>query len=151
VTPRPRLRLVPAVLAVALACAMAGSINAESASISASVNVLPLEITLDLGAQEARVGDAVRVHATITNAGPFRVSNVTVELRVDTSGLGVKGGLSTTISRLQPGHGTSVSWTVCPSRTGNYLVLARATLGGASIESETRLLIVSGQRKRGCS
>jgi subtilase family serine protease len=149
-----RPRLASAVLALILAATTAGSINAESTSISASVgasvNVLPLEIALDLSSLNARVGDPVRVRATVTNAGPTRVSNVAVELRVDTSGLSVRGALTATIPRLQPGHATSVYWNLCPIRTGNYLVLARATLGGASIESEARLLTIEGQRKRGC-
>jgi uncharacterized membrane protein len=151
VTRGTRPRLAPAVLAVVLAAAMAGSINAESTSISASVGVVPLEIALDLSTLDARVGDAVRVRATVLNAGPNRVSNVTVELRVDTSGLSVRGGLNTTIARIQSGHAASVSWTLCPTRTGNYLVLARATVDGASVESEARLLTIAGQRKRGCT
>ena len=145
-----RRRLFP-VLGVILAAATAGSVNAESASIAAAVTVVPLEITLDLSTLDAKVGETVRVRATISNAGPARLANVLVELRVDTSGLGVRGGLLATIARLQPGTAAVVTWNVCPSRTGNYLVLARASIGDASIESETRLLTVAGQRRRGCT
>jgi uncharacterized repeat protein (TIGR01451 family) len=142
---------VPSILlAMLVATATAASANAESASIEASVRVIPLEITLELSALEARVGDAVRARATVTNAGPVRVSNVTVELRLDPSALSVKGSLSTVITRLQPGNATSITWTLCPTRAANNLLLARASVGGASVESQTRLLIVTGQRKRGC-
>jgi subtilase family serine protease len=151
VNPRPRLALAPAVVAVVLAVATAGSINAESASISASVRVVPLVITLDLSTMEARVGDAVKARATITNAGQTRVSNVTAELHLDASAVNVRGSLVVTIARLQPGHAASVSWTLCPTVTGNFIVLARATVDGASVESEARLLTVAGQRRRGCS
>jgi hypothetical protein len=143
---RPRLPVI--FLAMVVAMASAGSTNAES--IDASVRVMPLEITLELSMLEARVGDSVRALATITNAGPTRVSNVTVELRLDASALSAKGTLTTVISRIQPGHATSVTWNLCPTRATNSLILARATVGGASVESQARLLTVTGQRKRGC-
>lgn len=155
--PRPRPRrgsrpaLGPALLAAVLALATAGSINAESASINASVRVVPLEISLELSSLDARVGDAVKARATITNAGPTRLSNVTAELHVDTSAVNVRGGLVATISRLQPGRSATISWTLCATATGNFLVLARASVDGASVESEARLLTVEGQRRRGCS
>jgi hypothetical protein len=149
--PRSRLALGPALVAVALAVATAGSINAESASIDASVRVVPLEISLELSTMAARVGDAVKARATIRNAGPIRISNVTAELRVDTSAISVRGSLVATIARLQPGHAAAVSWTLCPTLTGNYLVLARATVDGASAESAARVLTVGEQRRRGCS
>jgi uncharacterized membrane protein len=149
--PRSRLALAPALVAVVLAVATAGSLNAESASINASVRVVPLEITLELSTVDARVGDAVKARATIRNAGPIRISNVTAELRVDTSAISVRGSLVAAIARLQPGHAAAVSWTLCPTLAGNYLVLARATVDGASAESEARVLTVGEQRRRGCS
>jgi len=142
--------LGPAALAVALALATASAINAESGSISASVQVMPLEIVLDLSDSDALVGESVRARATVTNAGSTRVSDVTVELRVDSSRVIVRGGLTTTISKLKPGQGASMSWWLCGTEAGNYFVLARATLDGASVESEARLLTISGQRRRGC-
>jgi hypothetical protein len=145
-----RTGLGPAALAVALAVATASAINAESASISASVQVMPLEIVLDLSDSDALVGEWVRARATVTNAGATRVSDVTVELRVDSSRVSIRGGVTTTISRLKPGQAASVSWWLCGTQDGNYFVLARATLDGASVDSEARLLTVSGQRRRGC-
>ena len=149
--PRPRIALVPALVAVILAVATAGSTNAESASIAASVRVVPLEITLELSSMTAKVGDTVKARATITNAGPTRISNVTAELRVDASAVTVRGSLVVTIARLQPGHATTVSWTLCPTAAGNVLILARAAMDGTSVESDARLLTVAGVRRRGCS
>ena len=143
--------IVQALAAVILAAATAGAVNAESSSIAASVRVQPLEITLDLSSATARVGDTVRAGATVTNVGPTRVSNVTIELRLDATGLGVRGGLTTLIARLQPGRSTTVSWNLCARQAGSYLILARATIDGVAVESEARLLTVSGQRKRGCA
>jgi uncharacterized membrane protein len=142
--------LGPAALAVALALAMAGATNAASTSITASVDVLPLEIILDLSDSDALVGESIRARATVTNAGSTRVTDVIVEIRVDSSRVGIRGSPTTTISRLKPGQAASVSWTLCGSQAGNYFVLARATLDGASVESEARLLTISGQRRRGC-
>lgn len=142
--------LAPAVLALVLAVATAGSTNAESASIEATVRVMPLAISLDLSTSQARVGDSVRARAIVTNLGSARVSNVVVELRVDASAVSVRGGLASTVPRIQAGHAASISWNLCAIRTGNVLILARATLDGVSIESPARLLTISGQRNRGC-
>ncbi len=147
---RPRPRLGAAVLAVLLATATAGSISAESASINAAVRVMPLAISLELSTSEAKVGDAVRARATITNLGPTRVSKVSIEVRVNASGVRVKEPLVASIGQLQPGKSGSVSWSLCAVGPGGYLVLARATLGGASVESEARLLTIAGQSKRAC-
>jgi subtilase family serine protease len=148
--PSTRGGLAPAILAVVLAVATAGSTNAESASIEATVRVMPLAISLDLSTSQARVGDSVRARATVTNLGSVRVSNVVIELRVDAAAVSVRGALASTIPRIQPGHAASISWNLCATRTGNVLILARATVDGASIESPARLLTISGQRNRGC-
>lgn len=145
-----RPRVAPTVLAVVLATATAGAINAESASIDASVRVMPVVILLDLSAMTARIGDPVRARATVTNIGAVRLSTVAVELRVDASAVSVKGSLVATISKLMPGHAASLTWSLCPTRAGNNLVLARATVSGASIESQARVLAVTGQAKRAC-
>lgn len=137
-------------LTVLVALGTAGSAVAESMSVNAVVQVMPLEVVLDLSTAQARIGETVRARATVTNAGPTKASAVTVELRLDSTALGVRGSLVGTISRLQPGRIASVTWSLCPTRAGNYLVLARASVGGASIESEARLLTVAGQQKRGC-
>jgi uncharacterized membrane protein len=149
--PRSRRAFAPWFVAIVLALATAGSTSAESASISVSFRVVPLEISLELSTLTATVGDPVKARATIRNAGPSRISNVTAELRLNTSSLSVRGSLFATIARLQPGHVATVSWTLCATATGNLLVLARATVDGAAVESEARLLTIAGQRRRGCS
>jgi hypothetical protein len=147
---RPRRAFVPTLLAVLVAIGTAGSAVAESTSINAAVQVMPLEIRLDLSTAQARIGETVRAKATVTNVGPSKVSAITVELRLDATAVVVRGTLVGTISKLQPGKSASLSWSLCPTRAGNDLILARASLGGASIESEARLLTVAGQQKRGC-
>ena len=146
---RPRLPALA--LAAALAITTAGSTSAESASISASVNVLAIRVELSLSAGEARVGDKVRAAATVSNDGPARLSSITVELRSDAAGVRVQGSREAVIARLQPGRSATVTWTICALQPGNYLLLARATINGASADSPARLLSVAGERRRGCA
>ena len=124
--------------------------NAESASISASVRVVSIAVTLELSTQAARVGDKVRAQATVTNVGTSRVGSLVVSLRADSAGVVIRGSPEIAINRLQPGHSTTVSWNLCPAQSGNYLLLAHASVAGAGVESQTRLLQVSGQKKRAC-
>ena len=150
-TRRSRSGLAPAVLAAALAAVTAGSINAESASINATVQVLAINVELTLSSGDARVGDRLRATATVINAGATRLSGIAVELRIDAAGLRVQGSTASTIARLQPGRSASAVWTVCAVQPGNYVLLARGTVNGVSIDSPARLLTVAGERRRGCT
>lgn len=143
---------VAALIALLLAATMAGSASAESASITASVQVasIVMSVAVTISSPAARVGDTVKAAATVTNGGTARTSNVRVSLRVDAAGLAIKGANPVTIAQLQPGHAKSVSWSLCALQAGNYLVLARVTVDGVSIDSPAVLLSVAGQRKKGC-
>jgi hypothetical protein len=154
---RRRRRLaVPAplamVMALLLATATAGSVNAESASITASVQVasVVVSVSLTVSSGSIRVGDSVKAVATVLNSGTARASSVLVSLRVDAAGLRVKGTNPVTINGLQPGHPKAASWSVCGLQPGNYVLLARVTVDGASVDSPAVLLSVSGQRKKAC-
>lgn len=147
---RSRVAL-PGLLALLLSAAVAGSTTAESASIAASVNVasVVLSVSLSVSPSAARVGDSVKVAATVSNSGTARAAKVSVTLRAVT-GLRVKGTNPATVTQLQPGRSKSVSWNVCAVEPGNYLLLARATIDGISVDSPAVLLTVSGQRRKGC-
>lgn len=146
-----RIRAGAAALAVVLAIGMPGSLDADSASIQASVRVSPITVRLEISAAQLRAGDTTRALATVTNLGPVKLSSVRVELRVDTAGVHVRGDAVSTISKLQPGHSATVSWTICAVEQGNFVVLAHATVEGGSVDSPARLLSVSGRRPRGCT
>jgi hypothetical protein len=147
----PRRPGYPAIaLAILVSAVNAGSLNAASASISASVEVAAHEVMLALSSAEVRVGDIVRADATLTNLGSSRLTGISVELRVDPTGIKVRGDELLVVSRLQPRRTAMVSWKLCALQVGNYLVLVRATAGGVSVDSPARLLTVSGQRPRGC-
>jgi hypothetical protein len=135
-------------MALLLATATAGSVNAESASITASVQVasVVVSVSLTVSSGSIRVGDSARAVATVSNSGTARAAKVLVSLRVDTAGLRIKGTDPVTISGLQPGHPKSATWSVCGLQAGNYVLLARVTVDGASVDSPAVLLSVTGQR-----
>jgi hypothetical protein len=149
--PRPGVA-VPALLAVLLAGATAGAANAESASITASVTVASVAVSVSLTVSNTsiRVGDTLKASATVSNSGTARAPKVIVALRVDATGLRIKGSDTLTITNLQPGHPKSASWSLCALQPGNYLVLARVTVDGVATDSPAVLLSVTGQRKKAC-
>lgn len=139
------------VLALLLVAVMTGSSNAESTSINASVRIASVEVTLSLSTLAARVGDTVRAQVAVTNLGSTLLSTVTVELRGDSPGLSVRGAVTATVSRLKAGHTTTLTWKLCALQEGNYVVLARATADGASVDSTARVVSIAGRRIRGCT
>lgn len=148
---RPRTAL-SVVLALLLAATTAASATAESVSITASVQVASVAVSVELtvSAASVRVGDTLKATATVANVGTGRASNVTVTLRADAAGLQVRGSDTTTLSQLQPGHAKSATWSLCARQTGNYVLLARVTVDGASVDSPAVVLAVTGQRKKAC-
>jgi uncharacterized membrane protein len=138
-------------LAPLLVVALAGSTSAASGTIDASVRIAPLEVSLTLSALQARVGDSLRARAVVQNLGSTPVSNVVVELRVDSLGLSVRGSAVVIIPRIQARHSATASWTVCALQEGNFVVLARATGDGASVDSLARVVSIVGRRNRGCT
>ena len=149
----PRRARLAVLLAALLAVATAGSVNAESsASVSASVTVASavVSVTLTVSSGSIRVGDSVKAVARVSNSGTARAPKVLVSLRVDSAGLRVKGADPVVISGLQPAHPKTASWSVCGLQPGNYVLLARVTVDGASIDSAAVLLSVTGQRKKAC-
>ena len=91
-----------------------------------------LSVSLSVSPSTARVGDSVKVAATVANTGTARAAKVTVSLRAD-AGVRVKGSNPAALAQLQPGRPKAVSWNVCALEPGNYLLLARVTLDGNEI------------------
>jgi hypothetical protein len=145
-------RLLAIVVAVGGVVAIAGvaspTRSSDSGQVSASVVVNPLALLLDLSRTSVTTGQKLQATATVTNVSRIRLSNVAVELRVDTSGIVVKG-TTKVVSQLGAGKSTGVSWQICATAPGAYLVLARASAGGVSIDSAARLLAVT-RGKGGC-
>lgn len=138
-------------LALLLVVVVAGSSNAESATVGASVRIASLDVTLTLSALEARVGETVRARAVVDNLGSTSLSDVAVELRVSSEGVRTRGESTVIIPRMKPGHTAIVSWTLCTLQEGNFVVFARVTGDGASVDSPARVLSIAGRRHRGCT
>jgi hypothetical protein len=142
-------------LAVALALLLAAwpaSASAENheGSVTATVQISGVVVVLELASNQITVGQSVKAEAFVTNLGAATVRRVDVELRFDESGLGVRGGTTKSISNLRAGATTSVSWNVCGRVSGNYFLLATATVDDIAIDSEARLLVVSPGGRRPC-
>lgn len=79
-----------------------------------------------------------------------RTASVVVELRVDIEGLRIRSSNSQTVS-VQAGKDVSVRWQACGAAAGSYVVVARATIGGAHVDSQARLLTIGvANRKASC-
>jgi hypothetical protein len=144
-------RLLPLVVAMGVSLLAPGLIRADGTlSVSGSVSVSSIVVTLTLSATEIVVGKTVRADAIVQNVSPVRISNVVVELRAPSEGLRIKSATTQTISKLKPGASADVSYAVCGLDAGAYLLLARATVDGQTIESAARLLIVLPGTGRGC-
>jgi len=119
----------------------------DAGFVIGSVRVFPLVIELSLGASSIGLGHTTRVEASVTNVGPATVQSIVVELRADPAGLAVRNDV-VRIAQLKRGRSTTVSWSVCGAAIGTYVVLARVSAAGASIDSVAQLLSVTPGRRR---
>jgi uncharacterized membrane protein len=143
--------LLPALVALALAFSSPALIRADGqGSIRGQVSISPLLVSLTLSTTTAVVGKALRADVRVTNVGPERVSNVIVEVRAATDGLRIRKDTPQTIAKLKPGESGLVTYTICGQKPGSYVVLARATLAGTSVDSPARLLTITAGKERGC-
>ena len=123
---------------------------ASGTGVAARVRSSPIEVSLTLSAAAANVGDRVQVQATVSNLTRSTIASVVVELRVDIEGLRIRSSNSQTVS-VQAGKDVSVRWQACGAAAGSYVVVARATIGGAHVDSQARLLTIGvANRKASC-
>ncbi|HET7181291.1 MAG TPA: CARDB domain-containing protein [Candidatus Limnocylindrales bacterium] len=149
---RPRLA-GSAAAAMLLAVAVGGLASADSTSLTATVRVadVVVSVRLAISSTSARVGDTVKATATVVNGGTSRIPTVTVSLRADTTGLRIRGADTIVLTSIAPGRPRTAQWTVCAVQPGTFVLLARVSVGGVSVDSPAVLLSVAGQRKKGCS
>ncbi len=55
------------------------------------------------------------------------------------------------MAQIKAGKNAVVSWSVCGRLPGTYVLLARVTLDGASIDSPARLLTITPGGKKPCA
>jgi hypothetical protein len=142
------------ILVLLIGMVLLGTAPAVSAagggSISSQVHAFALLVSLDLSAASATVGQTVQARATVSNVGKTLVKKVTVELRFDPVGLRI-GKATIDIAQIKPGKSAVVSWSVCGRVVGTYVLLARVTLDGTSIDSPARLLTITSGGKKTCN
>ncbi|MCI0582792.1 MAG: hypothetical protein L0227_07845 [Chloroflexi bacterium] len=144
-----RIGRITVILVVALGAAPLG-VAADDSAVSVVVRASPLSIAFDISSASVLVGRTFQAKATVTNDSPETVRDVAVELRLDPAGLSVRKGSQRTISQLRGGKSSSVSWSICATAPGAYVLLAQVTVDGATIESTARIVSVTGASQRAC-
>jgi hypothetical protein len=140
---------VVAVIVLVLLTAPA-ALASDEASLAGRVQVSPIVVSLGLSATTALTGQTVKAQATASNVGAATIRPIVIELRVDPAGVQAsKGPLQ--ISQLKAGKSSTVSWSVCGQVPGSYVVLARATFDGVSIDSGAVLLTVAAGGRKACN
>lgn len=149
---KPRRPQVLRILAALVTSSLLGApvVLAEGGgAVSGVVRANPLVVTLELSTTTAAVGQAIQARATVSNLGPTTIRGIRVELRVDPSGLRlVKAAID--LAQLKAGKSSTVTWAVCGRVVGSYVLLARATAGGASIDSQAQVLTISSGGRKTC-
>lgn len=123
--------------------------GADSGAVEARVVVSPLGVGLELRAGSVRVGETVRADARIDNLSSATLAGIVVVLRADPNGLSIKAP-TVAIGQLRPGKSKSVAWTICGAIPGSYVLLARVSLAGQSIDSPARVLTVLPGGRKAC-
>jgi subtilase family serine protease len=144
-----RIGRIVAVVLVVLVVAPVG-VAADEADVGMVVRASPLRVALGISASSVTVGKTFQVKATVTNDGADPASDVRVELRLDPVGLSVHKGSVRTISQVKGGKSASVSWSICATAPGSYVLLAQVDDDGATIESPARIVSVTGTGRRTC-
>ncbi len=121
----------------------------SEATVTGRVRVSPLTLLLELSTANATVGQTLQAQATVSNVGSSAIRDIQVELRVDPDGLRVNKGI-VDLAKIRAGKSAVVSWAVCARVAGAYVLLARATAGGASIESPARVMTIAPGGRRSC-
>jgi hypothetical protein len=126
-----------------------------SASVTATVDINPLKVRLDLGASSAFSGTKISAAAVVSNHVR------TINLLGVTAGIGTVAQLVVRpaglrrLGRLPPGTSTTATWTICATAAGTYAIVAYAEgndRGGEQFVaySPARLLVVTPGRKKSC-
>lgn len=120
--------------------AAVGSVFAQSASLTATVQINPLEV--EVAAQNiVTVGEWFEIKADISNLGEETVSKTTVLINTP-SELRTRGRRKR-IGNLAPGVTEAVIWEAMANRPGNFVIQVEATseLGGEKISASDSINI----------
>jgi hypothetical protein len=144
---RRRLWLA-AVLAVCLLLPTVST--ARSETVTGTVVVHPLTITLRTNTAGVRLGEGVDAAATVTNHGSLPVTQVRVVLHA-APGVLISGGGERLVDAIPANSERKVTWRMCLTQAGNYVLLASARPAGFGVvESEAVLLETRPDRVKPC-
>ena len=141
-------RLAIAIVVVAAVLNPSGALAAGSGQVRGQVAVFPATVAFTVSPLSTKTGQSAQAQATITNRGAATLSNVQVDLRIDSTGLKT-AKTGQLINQIKPGKSASVSWLVCGRTVGSYVLLVHVTIGALAIDSTARILTVSRGTK-GC-
>jgi hypothetical protein len=116
---------------------------------TAHVRANPLVISLSLSKSTIKVGQTVQAKASVTNLGKVTLTTIDVELRVDPRAARLAPAHQS-IARLKAGQSSMAMWSLCGGTPGTYVVLARATSAGSSVDSPAMLLTITAGSKKSC-
>jgi len=144
-----RSRVLAVAVAMVLVWSLAHSVvGAGTRPLDARVRVSPISVTLAVSPTSVLVGGQITATATVRNLTSTTIKVVQVQLRVDNRGLALKpAGIQSV--QVKAGRTADVKWSICGAVAGTYVVIARATVDGGSIDSAGHLItVVAGGRKR---
>ena len=142
------MRLIAASIAALLALAAGSAQGAGTQGVVGSVTVNPLSVEVTLPTDPLKSGRWFRVNATLTNAAPTALDNVTITL-VHPAGLQLATSDMQTIPRVPALGSKPAKWDACTNAPGSYVVLARAEVKSYVSESPAKLVQVV-QSKLNC-
>jgi hypothetical protein len=139
--------LICALLAVL--CTGAASSASPGGTIGGRVLVSPIRVDIDVPDRTPKAGTRFNVRAHVTNDGSTALNGVAVRL-VAPAALVLYDPVVQTLPRIGPGGVRSASWKACSAAAGNYVVLARATLGASSTDSTSAVVGVREAKRPTC-
>ena len=111
-------------------------------AVTGRVAVSPVTVALDVTARRGHHDATTQARATITNLGATSIERVVVVLRASPDAVSIRPDREQVIRRLAAASGSTLTWTVCGRSPGSYELTARITIGGATLVSPPRVLIV---------
>ena len=136
-----------ALVGVALAVGAAGAARAaDDASVRGTVGVNPLSIVTLVSDTQVRRGELFVVAATVSNAGPIRLDDVTVTL-VRAPAIRTLPGPTQILGRLPPRSTRVALWLACSNATGGFVLVTRAAAGPTVAESTGQIVHVTSSRR----
>jgi hypothetical protein len=147
------VKYVTVLVALCAVLAVGAAPNAQGAAsggVEGRVLVNPLSVVLRGPPDPVRAGRDFRLRAEVTNAGSTTFSNVPVTL-VAPAALTLREPATQTIPRIRQSDTRRAHWNACTTTVGNYVLVARVTVGPFTAESAAQVVqVVAANRPPSC-